>query len=172
MIRRKYRERLNHVFGLVLVALVINLTLPNTKIVKAQTVPTSDSGNSHSVIVQPPASRDQISLPTLPTVPDKPPVVKKTLVVRASAYTSTRAETDSDPFTTASGTKVKDGIIAMNGMPFGTKVRLPEAYGGKIFVVQDRMNAKWGTRRIDIWMPNRHQAIDWGVRTVKIEIVK
>lgn len=92
------------------------------------------------------------------------------MTVRASAYTSTVAECDSDPFTTASGAKVKDGIIAMNGIPFGTKIRI-RGQGDKIYVVQDRMNAKWGNHRIDIWMPDRHQALEWGVRTVTIDIV-
>lgn len=106
--------------------------------------------------------------PRLPDVPGKP--AKRTVVVVATAYTSTVAETDSDPFTTASGAKVADGVIAMNGMPFGTKVRLPDHYGDKVFTVLDRMG-RGGKNRIDIWMQSRHQAFDWGVRKVRIEIL-
>ncbi len=103
-----------------------------------------------------------------PDVPQKP--AKRTMIVVATAYTSTVAETDSDPFTTASGAKVADGVIAMNGMPFGTKVRLPDHYGDKIFTVLDRMG-RGGKQRIDIWMQSRHQAFDWGVRRVRMEIL-
>lgn len=171
MIRRKYRERLRHLFGLVALALLINLTLPNTNPVHAQVV-SPDTSNSNAVITDTPpvATTETSTPPSLPTIPDKPFVVHSTMTVRASAYTSTVAECDSDPFTTASGAKVKDGIIAMNGIPFGTKIRI-RGQGDKIYVVQDRMNAKWGNHRIDIWMPDRHQALEWGVRTVTIDIV-
>lgn len=163
MIRRKYREHFRHVLGLAIVALLLNLTIPNTKPVKAEMLSTPDV---------PVAVTQPISLPALPTIVDKPVTVKKTMTVRASAYTSSRAETDNNPFTTASGTKVRDGIIAANGLPFGTKVRIREINKDKIFVVQDRMNARWGNRKIDIWMVERHQALEWGVRTVTLEIVK
>jgi 3D (Asp-Asp-Asp) domain-containing protein len=89
-----------------------------------------------------------------------------------TAYSSTRDQTDGDPFTTASGAKVKDGIIAMNGVPFGTKIRIPEKYGDKVFVVQDRMAARHGSYRADIWMKTRTEAKQWGVRRVKVEFVK
>ncbi len=171
MFRRKHLKRLRHVFGLTAVALIMNLTFPNTKTVQAQSIPTPAKDHSHAVTILPAESINPGPLPSLPTVPDKPIMVKKTMTVRASAYTSSRAETDSDPFTTASGQKVRDGIIAANGLPFGTKVRLPRDYGNKIFTVTDRMNAKWGNQRIDIWMTDRHQALDWGVRTVTMEIV-
>ncbi len=162
MIRRKHREQLRHVLGLAALALLVNLTLPNTKPVNAQPTPV-DQPAVTSVATQ--------VLPSLPSVGDKPVKVTKTLTVRASAYTSSRAETDSDPFTTASGTKVRDGIIAANGLPFGTKVRIPQIDHDKIFVVQDRMNARWGNRKIDIWMTHRADALNWGVRTVTLEIV-
>jgi len=171
MIHRKHRERLRHVFKLAIVALLLNLILPNTKTLNAKIAPTPIPDQSHAVIVQPTASSDPASLPKLPSVPDKPIVIHKTMTVRASAYTSTKAETDNDPFTTASGQKVRDGIIAANGLPFGTKVRIPSNYGNKIFTVQDRMNARWGTKKIDIWMTSRAAALQWGVRTVTLEIV-
>lgn len=97
--------------------------------------------------------------------------VGKRMTVRATAYSSTVDQTDADPFTTASGQKVRSGIIAMNGLKFGTKVRIPQYYGDKVFVIQDRMAKRWGMSRIDIWMPTRADAIQWGIRTVTIEIV-
>jgi 3D (Asp-Asp-Asp) domain-containing protein len=154
-----------------LAALILNLIVPNTKIVKAEQSAAPSLGHSHAVLLQANEPSESTALPQLPTVPDKPAKVKRALTVRASAYTSSRAETDSDPLTTASGSKVRDGIIAANGLPFGTKVRIPSHYGDKIFTVQDRMNAKWGNRKIDIWMTHRADALQWGVRTVTIEII-
>lgn len=170
MISRKQRARLNQVLNVALVALVLNIVVPVRAHAKTTEVPTT--GNSHSVIVQPLAPSVPVSsLTTLPTIPDKPIIVKKTLTVRSSAYSSTVDQTDSDPFTTASGAKVHDGTVAANGLPFGTKIRIPQYFGDKVFVVEDRMNAKWGTKKIDVWMPTRTAALQWGVRTVAIEII-
>lgn len=88
-----------------------------------------------------------------------------------TAYSSTVDQTDGDPFTTASGAKVHDGVIAMNGVPFGTKVRFPEVYGDKVFTVLDRMNARYGSTMVDQWMETREAAIQWGARIVKMEII-
>ncbi|MEK7570300.1 MAG: hypothetical protein AAB515_02595 [Patescibacteria group bacterium] len=107
-----------------------------------------------------------------PKVPNKVHQVTRVRTVVMTAYSSTKDQTDGDPFTTASGKKVRDGIIAMNGVPFGTKVRIPEKFGSKVFVVQDRMNARYGSSRADIWMKTRHDAKQWGVRRVKVEILK
>ncbi len=89
-----------------------------------------------------------------------------------TAYSSTVDQCGGDPFITASGTRVQSGTIAVNGLPFGTKLRIPDYFGDKIFVVQDRMSARYGRTRGDIWMPTRHDAIQWGARSVKVEIVQ
>ncbi|MEK7637637.1 MAG: hypothetical protein AAB402_04630 [Patescibacteria group bacterium] len=169
MFTRKQQQRLRRVLTVAVVALVINVIVPVK--VQAQTVSPSDTTeNSNAVIVQPsPTDKPSIPRTTLPSVTDKRMV--KTIVVRASAYSSTVDQTDGDPFTTASGTKVRDGGIAMNGIAFGTKVRIPSHYGDEVFTVIDRMNVKWGTKRIDIWMPSRSAAKQWGVRTVILEIL-
>ena len=60
--------------------------------------------------------------------------------------------------------------IAANFLPMGTKVRFPDLYGDKIFVVRDRMNARYGYGRGDIWMPTKAEAISFGVKRVKMEI--
>jgi len=44
---------------------------------------------------------------------------------------------------------VRDGVIATNILPFGTKVRIPEIFGDKVFVVEDRMARKHADR-VDI----------------------
>ncbi len=96
----------------------------------------------------------------------------KTIDVVVTAYSSTPDQTDDTPFITASGKYVADGIIANNMLPFGTKIRIPELYGNKVFTVQDRMNKNKSKYHIDIWMPDRISAINFGVKNVEIEILE
>lgn len=94
----------------------------------------------------------------------------KELIVAATAYSSTPDQTDSTPFITALGTTVRDGIIAANFLPFGTKIKIPEIYGDKIFMVEDRMNRRYWYR-VDIWFPNRQSALEFGFKKIKIQIL-
>ncbi|NTU98621.1 hypothetical protein HGA64_01270 [Candidatus Falkowbacteria bacterium] len=109
----------------------------------------------------------------------KPKVVKvKTLVNHGyhsmTAYNSEAAQTDSSPCTTANGFNVcKHGVedtIAANFLKFGTKVRIPELFGERVFVVRDRMNARYPDR-VDVWFKSKNDALKFGVRKAKIEIV-
>lgn len=106
-----------------------------------------------------PKTEDEVSLQVI-----------KTYIVRATAYSSTVDQTDDTPFITASGTHVRDGIIAANFLPFGTTVRIPELYGDKLFVVEDRMNQRYW-HNIDIWFPERSLAKEFGAKKIKIEVV-
>ncbi len=103
----------------------------------------------------------------------KPPVpdVSQTMNVVLTAYSSSVDETDDTPFTTASGRTVQDGIVANNLLRFGDRIRIPELFGDKIFEVQDRMNQRMEAYHFDIWMPSKEQAIHFGSKTAKIEIV-
>ncbi len=92
-------------------------------------------------------------------------------VVTITAYSSTPEQTDSTPFITASGSFVKDGIVACNFLGFNTKIKIPELYGDKIFTVKDRM-AKKNSHKIDIWFPTTEQAKKFGVKKVRIEIIE
>lgn len=96
--------------------------------------------------------------------------VAKTYVVSASAYSSSVDETDDSPFITAKGTYVRDGIVATNFLPFGTAIKIPDIYGDKIFVVEDRMNSRYVTN-VDIWFPSKELAKQFGRKTVKIEVI-
>lgn len=91
--------------------------------------------------------------------------------VTVTAYSSTPDQTDSSPFITANGTYVYDGLIACNFLPFHTKVKFPEIYGDKIFTVEDRM-ASWNSHKMDIWMPSRQAALQFGVKKLAYEIVE
>ncbi|MEK9134899.1 MAG: hypothetical protein AAB451_01190 [Patescibacteria group bacterium] len=105
--------------------------------------------------------------------PNNPPerVVRKLLVI-ATAYSSTVWQTDDTPYITASGSTVRDGIVANNILPFGTRIRIPELYGDKIFTVEDRMNWKKGNYHFDIWFPEYQQAKNFGAKTILIEILE
>ena len=95
--------------------------------------------------------------------------VKRNIIV--TAYSSTVDQCDASPFITAMGSHVRDGIVASNFLPFGAKVRFPDMYGDKIFVVEDRM-AKKNSYKIDIWMETRAEAMQFGVRRLTVEILE
>lgn len=99
-------------------------------------------------------------------------VVVKTMKVMATAYSPTPDQTDDSPLITASGKHVKEGMIALNGVKFGTMVRIPELYGDKIFVVEDRMHQRKGTKHIDILMATREEANEFGAKIVDIQFVQ
>lgn len=98
-------------------------------------------------------------------------VVKVLNHIPTTAYTSRAQETDSTPFITADGSHVRDGIVAANFLKFGTKIRIPELYGDKIFEVHDRMNARYWYK-VDIWMDDLQDARQHGVRRLTIEVVE
>ncbi len=92
-----------------------------------------------------------------------------TMTVPATAYNSEIGQTDSTPFITASGTHVRPGVIAANFLPIGTRVKIPDLYGDQVFVVEDRMNARYH-KRVDIWMEHHADAIAFGVKNIAIEV--
>lgn len=105
------------------------------------------------------------------------PVVKviRTSVHSMTAYNSEAAQTDDSPCITANGFNVcEHGIedtVAANFLPMGTKIRIPELFGDRIFIVRDRMNKRY-TERVDVWMLHYDDAIKFGVRKAKIEVVE
>jgi len=101
----------------------------------------------------------------------EPPVIRRIQVV-ITGYSSTLWETDGDPYLTAAGTRVRDGVIANNILPFGTKIRIPEIFGNKIFVVEDRMSWKKGNYQVDVWFPDYWKALNFGAKRTYIEILE
>lgn len=87
-----------------------------------------------------------------------------------TAYSSTPEETDDTPFITASMTNVRDGIIATNFLPFGTKVMIPKLFGKKVFVVEDRMHER-KVNFVDIWMPTKKDALNFGITYSEIIVI-
>lgn len=93
-----------------------------------------------------------------------------TTTVWVTAYSSTPDQTDSTPFITASGTRVKDGVIAANFLPFGTIIKIPALFGDKIFTVEDRMHPR-KKKVVDVWMPSTKKALSFGAHKTKIVLL-
>jgi 3D (Asp-Asp-Asp) domain-containing protein len=96
----------------------------------------------------------------------------KKIEITVTGYSSTPEQTDDTPFITASGKVVEDGIIAANFLDFGTKVRFPELFGDKIFIVEDRMHEKFSNDRVDIWFPTTEEAKNFGIKKTIMEIIE
>ncbi len=108
----------------------------------------------------------------LATEPETRPATLKTIMVDSTSYTSRIEECDGDPFVTADGSDVRDGIVATNVLPFGTKIRIPTVFGDRIFEVHDRMNARY-SYRVDIWTNDITKARKYGLkRNIPIEVVE
>ena len=96
--------------------------------------------------------------------------IREVREVWVTAYSSTPEETDDTPFIAASGREVRPGIMAANFLGFGTRVKIPEHFGEQVFVVEDRM-ARRKTDFVDIWMPTKQDALNFGIHRAKIIIL-
>jgi 3D (Asp-Asp-Asp) domain-containing protein len=115
----------------------------------------------------------EINLPTLPENDDLS--LKKVVFTTFTAYNSEVAQTNSEPCITANGFNVcQHGIedtIAANFLPFGTKVKIPDLFGDRIFIVRDRMNKRYPDR-VDVWMLEKKDAINFGIKYSKLYILE
>ncbi|MCH8244608.1 3D domain-containing protein [Patescibacteria group bacterium] len=107
----------------------------------------------------------------LPIPSPTPEKVVKTIRVVVTAYSSTVDQTDDTPFITASGTRVRDGIVAANFLPIGTKIKLPDIYGDRIFVVEDRMHPR-KKYMVDIWFASYTEAKEFGAKLTYVEVLE
>ena len=142
------------------------LTLINGTSLIGQTNPTIGIENSESLTVTKNSRNSYQKLSVL----ESQNVIDVRRGVIVTAYSSTPDQCDASPFITAKGTHVRDGIVAANWLKFGTKVRLPEVYGDKVFVVEDRM-AKRNSYKLDVWMETRTEALQFGVKRLTLEIL-
>ena len=98
----------------------------------------------------------------------QPPIrIIKEIKAIVYAYNSDRTQTDSTPFTTASGQRTRHGIVANNCLPFGTKVNIR----GVEYEVQDKMNSRYGCEVFDIWMSDYKDAKNWGKQYLEVYII-
>jgi 3D (Asp-Asp-Asp) domain-containing protein len=91
--------------------------------------------------------------------------------VTLTAYSSSEDETDNTPFITASGKHTREGIVAANFLPFGTRIQIPALFGDKIFIVEDRMHPR-KTNSVDIWMSSKKKALRFGIREAEIVVLE
>ncbi|MEN6387515.1 MAG: 3D domain-containing protein [Candidatus Cryosericum sp.] len=93
----------------------------------------------------------------------------KELYVEATAYTPTVQETDSDPWTTASGMKSGLGVVAVDPrvIPLGSKLYV-EGYGYAI--AGDTGGAIRGNR-IDVFFYSHDEMVTWGRRWVRVFVL-
>ena len=84
-----------------------------------------------------------------------------------TAYTAIVSQTDSTPTITASAQKVREGVVANNCLPFGTRIKV----NNRIYEIQDRMNEKYRCDNFDIFIWKHSEAIDFGRQTLKYEII-
>ncbi len=96
-------------------------------------------------------------------------IIKSKRLVSATGYSSTPGQTSGNPFITASGKRVHWGTVASNELAFGTKIRIPQYYGDKIFIVEDTGGFGYGA--IDIWFDSMRKALSWGRRAIQVEII-
>ncbi len=97
--------------------------------------------------------------------------VAKSIQAVITGYSSLASQTDDTPFITASGTQVRDGIVANNYFPIGTKIRIPYLFGDKVFTIEDRMYWEKSNYHIDIWFPSYIEAMNFGKKTTYVEIL-
>ena len=101
--------------------------------------------------------------------------VKNTSLRVITAYNSEPGQTDSTPCITANNFNLcEHGIedsIAANFLPFGAKVRIPDLFGDRVFIVRDRMHSRF-SNRVDVWMLEKADAINLGIKSTKIEILE
>ncbi|OGF25241.1 hypothetical protein A2331_06035 [Candidatus Falkowbacteria bacterium RIFOXYB2_FULL_34_18] len=99
----------------------------------------------------------------------------KTNYYTVTAYNSEAGQCDDTPCISANGFNLcKHNIedsVATNAFPFGTKIRMPELFGDRIFIVRDRMNKRY-VARFDVWMKNKEDAKKFGIKVTKIEILE
>ena len=94
--------------------------------------------------------------------------------VDCTAYTAHERETDKDPQITASMTKIRPGVIAVSrdlfdqGYVFGKKVYI---HGLGIYTIADLMNKRF-INRIDVYIGDKKQALEFGLKQVKISLLE
>lgn len=168
--------------------LVISLILATFILNSATPAPTQAKTNSILLAIRD-AANDMIEVMAdniatadtkseFPISEERAPIRSRMVV--ATAYSSDPAQTDDTPCIPAMSrfdlckNFAESGVedtIAANFLPLGAHVRFPEMFGDKIFTVRDRMNSKYnGQSRIDFWMNEKSDAIQFGVKRMKMEI--
>ncbi len=106
---------------------------------------------------------------------EKGEVIVRTSTHVITAYNSEPGQTDDSPCITANNFNVcqhgEEDTIAANFLKFGTKVKIPELFGDRVFIVRDRMNRRHADR-VDVWMKERVDAVNFGIKVAQIQVVE
>lgn len=106
-----------------------------------------------------------------------------TYSVTVTAYNPDPRQTDSTPFITATGTRTREGIIALSRdmlsfIPYGSVVRLSAVKGPSCggfstgnLRVEDTMNARY-RMRADVVLMSHSAARNWGICQARLTVVK
>jgi 3D (Asp-Asp-Asp) domain-containing protein len=104
-----------------------------------------------------PSERQDVELPADPS----------RIHADVTAYSSSPDETWGDPFLTASGRPVGEGVVACpRRLPFGTRVQI----GPRVYTCWDRLHPKYDDR-FDIWKASKEEALEFGRRRVIVQIL-
>ncbi len=159
-----------------LLIVILNVNLPHVQAAEATSLNVQLPLETGKIEVLRSLGQDPSGFPLDVTGQIREPRYK--LKVWVTAYNSHPSQTDSTPCLTASGLDVcqrslegAEDIVATNLMylPFGTKIRMPELFGDKVFIVHDRMNARY-SRTVDVWMAEYAMAKQFGKQWTEIEI--
>lgn len=102
----------------------------------------------------------------MPPVPEPEPE-RTVLMAEITAYSSSADETDDEPEINASGTRPSHGSLACpRYYVLGTEFLI----NGKRYTCDDRMSTRFPDR-FDIWMESKDEAIEFGVRTLPVEVL-
>ncbi|KGR79081.1 3D domain-containing protein [Ureibacillus manganicus] len=140
-------------------------TVPSTS--KAETVPTAPSTNKAETVPTAPSTN---KAETVPTAPSTNKADLKEITVEATAYTAT---CEGCSGITATGINLKENpnvkVISVDPsiIPLGSKVYV-EGYGEAI--AGDTGGAIKGNR-IDVFVPSQQDAINFGVKQLKVKIL-
>jgi 3D (Asp-Asp-Asp) domain-containing protein len=85
---------------------------------------------------------------------------------KITKYNALEEQTDSTPFITATGQRVREGIIANNCLKFGTYVEID----GIFYTVADRLNQRYGCEHYDIFCWDLEEAMEYGCQTKAIKV--
>ncbi|MEJ2287805.1 MAG: hypothetical protein P8Y02_04010 [Deinococcales bacterium] len=121
------------------------------------------------------------------------PEANPAYVLRATGYNSMVDQTDSTPYITSTGQRTRFGIIAVSpdllshALPYGSLVRIQDLgnyYTGRgygryqslldnqgLFIVEDTMHYR-KRDQIDIWFSDYASAVNWGMRKVRVEVIR
>jgi 3D (Asp-Asp-Asp) domain-containing protein len=166
-LRRQAMSRSVFAFAVVVGTYILFPTIANAD-VELQDLTFDDSAVAMIIASM---QNDTESYGTLPVAETASP--RDTYTIPITAYTSDPAQTDDTPCITASGLDVCErgieNVVAANFLPIGTRVRIPELYGDRVFYVEDRMNARY-YYKMDIWMLDITDARQFGLQYATIEV--